>query len=119
MTEKTHENVLDALKSDIARLREEIAALAAGVKNFGETKAAGPHAEGEHETTQQGGPANGGHDRDAWTEFQHTLDEARAQGEKVVKDLAAEIERHPLVGSMVAFGLGFIIAKMWYRGSKQ
>jgi hypothetical protein len=118
MTEKTHEKELDALKADIASLREEIAALATGVKKLAETKTAEPHAEGEHEASKQGGPANGGHGHGAWTDFQHTLDEARAQGEKVVKDLAAEIERHPLVGSMAAFGLGFIIAKLWYRGSK-
>jgi hypothetical protein len=119
MTEKTHEKELDALKADIASLREEITALATGVKKLAETKAAEPHAEGEHEAGKQGGPDNGGHGHGEWTDFQYTLDEARAQGEKVVKDLAAEIERHPLVGSMAAFGLGFIIAKLWYRGSKQ
>ena len=32
MTEKNHDKELDALKADIARLREEIAGLAAGVK---------------------------------------------------------------------------------------
>ena len=119
MTEKTHEKELDALKTDIAGLREQIAALAAGVKKFAETKAAEPHVEGEHEATQQGGPANGGHGHGPWTGFQHMLDEAWARNEKVIKDLAAEIERHPLVGSMAAFGLGFIIAKLWYGGSKQ
>jgi hypothetical protein len=88
MTEKTHEKELDGLKADIASLREEMAALAAGAK------------------------------KGAWTDFQHTLDEAWGRNEKIMKDLAAEIERHPLVGSMAAFGLGFIIAKLWYRGSK-
>jgi hypothetical protein len=119
MTEKTREKELDELKADIASLREEIAALAAGVKKFAERKAAEPHVEGEHEATQQGCPGNGGQGHGAWTDFQHTLDEAWAQGEKVVKELAAEIERHPLAGSMAAFGLGFIIAKLWYRGNKQ
>ena len=119
MTEKTHEKELDALKADIANLREEIAALAAGVKKFAATKAAEPHVEGEPEASKQGGPANGGHGHGAWTDFQQTLDEAWARNEKVIKDLAAEIERHPLVGSMAAFGLGFIIAKLWYGGSKQ
>ena len=50
MTEKTHEKELDARKADIASLREEIAALATGVKKLAETKAAEPHAEGEDET---------------------------------------------------------------------
>ena len=119
MTERTHEKELDALKADIAGLREEIAALATGVKKLAETKATEPHAEGEPKATQQGGPANGGHGHGAWTDVQHTLDEAWARNEKIIKDLAAEIERHPLVGSMVALGLGFIIAKLWYGGSKQ
>jgi hypothetical protein len=118
MTEKTREKELDELKADIASLRQEIAALATGVKKFAETKAAEPHAEGEHETTQQEGPANGGHGHGAWTDFQHTLDEAWVRNEKIMEDLATEIERHPLVGSMAAFGLGFIIAKLWYRGRK-
>ena len=119
MTEKTHEKELDALKTDIAGLREQIAALAAGVKKFAETKAAEPHVEGEHEATQQQGPAHGEQRHGTWTDFQHMLDEAWARNEKIIKDLAAEIERHPLVGSMAAFGLGFIIAKLWYGGSKQ
>lgn len=108
MTERTHEKELDALKADIARLREEIVALVAAT-----------HAEGEHEASKQGGPANGGHGHGGGTDVRQKLDEAWARGEKVVKDLAAEIERHPLAGSMAAFGLGFIIAKLWYRGSKE
>jgi hypothetical protein len=119
MTERTHEKELDALKADIARLREEIAALATGVKEFAETKAAESHAKGDHERSKQKDPANGGDGHDAWTDFQHTLNEAWPRGEKIIKDLAAEIERHPLVGSMAAFCLGFIIAKLWGRGDNQ
>ena len=52
MTEKTHDKELDALKADIARLRDEIAGLAAGVK-----KSAGIHAEQEgHTPAQRGRP---------------------------------------------------------------
>ena len=119
MTERTHEKDLDALKADIAGLREEIAALAAGVKKFAETKAAEPRVEEEHEATQQEDPAHSEQRHGTWTDFQQTLDEAWVRNEKIIKDLADEIERHPLVGSMAAFGLGFIIAKLWYGGSKQ
>lgn len=118
MTEKTREKELDALKADIASLHEEIAALAAGAKRFSETKAAEPHVEGEHETTHQEGSAHREQGQGAWTDFQHTLDEAWVRNEKIMKDLAVEIERHPLLGSLAAFGLGFIIAKLWYKGSK-
>lgn len=119
MTEKTDEKEMEALRADIASLREKVAALAAGVRKFGETKAAGPRADEEDEATrQEGSSSNGGYGRGAWTGFQHTLDEVWALGEKFVKELADEIDRHPRAGSMAAFGLGFIIAKLWYRGSK-
>jgi hypothetical protein len=118
MTEKTHEKELDALKADIASLCETIAALATGVKKLAETKTAEPHAEGEHEAGQQEGLANGGHGHGAGTDVQPTLGGARAQGQKAVKGLADEIERHPLMSSLAALGLGFIIAKRWYGGNK-
>ena len=105
MTEKTRENEMDALKAAIERLREEISALSAGVKKSAESGATEPQANGEP------GPGK-------WADFQETLDDAWTQGEMIVKELSAAIERHPRVGSMAAFGLGFTIAKLWYRGSK-
>jgi len=105
MTEKTHEKELDALKADIAHLREEIASLAAGVK-----KSDGTHAEQSNAADHQEGPG-------VWEDLLHKFDSSRVQGEKVVKDLAAEVEQHPLVSIMAAFGLGYIIAKLWYRGT--
>src|SRR3990172_9656850 len=76
MTEKTREKEQDALKADIASLRKEMAALATGVKKLAETKAAEPHAEGEHETTQLGFPAHSEQDPGVWADFQHKLNEA-------------------------------------------
>ena len=105
MTEKTQGKELAALKADIARLREEIAGLTAGVK-----KSAGIHAEQPH-------AADRGEDHGVWADLFHKFDSSRAQGEKVVRDLAAEVEQHPLVSIMAAFGLGYIIAKLWYRGT--
>ena len=105
MTEKTHDKELDALKADIARLREEIAGLAAGVK-----KSAGIHAEQE-------GPTPGDEDHSVWADLLHKFGSSKIQGEKVVRDLSAEVEQHPLVSIMAAFGLGYIIAKLWYRGT--
>ena len=49
----------------------------------------------------------------------HKLDSLRIQDEKVVRDLAAEVEQHPLASIMAAFGLGYIIAKLWYQENKQ
>lgn len=112
MTEKTHDKELDALKTDIARLREELAGLAAGVK-----KAGGIHAKQPYAAAQQEGPTHGEEGHGVWTDLFHKFDSSRIQGEKVVRDLAAEVEQHPLVSVMAAFGLGYIIAKLWYRGT--
>ena len=119
MKDKTREKELDKLKAGIAGLREEIASLEAGMGKFAETKWAGTHAEERRDAARPEGPAHAGNGRYESTDFQNTLDEARAQGEKVVKELAAEIERHPLMGGIAAFGLGFIIAKRWYGGRNQ
>jgi hypothetical protein len=112
MTEKTHDKELDALKADIASLRDEIAGLAAGMKN-----SAGTHAKQSHSAAQQEGTTPGEEGYGAWADLFHKFDSSRVQGEKVVRDLAAEVEQHPLVSIMAAFGLGYIIAKLWYRGT--
>jgi hypothetical protein len=105
MAEKAHDEELDKLKADIAGLREELAGLAAGVKKF-----AGSHDEQSHTSAQQEGFG-------VWADLLHKFDSSKVQSEKVVRDLSAEVERHPLVSIMAAFGLGYIIAKLWYRGT--
>jgi len=97
MKEKTDENNLEALNDGIAKSREEIAALAAGLKKLAD-----------------GDKRNGG-----WTGFRNRLDEAGARGEKVVQGLVDEIKRHPLIGGLAAFGLGFGIATLLFKRSKR
>ncbi|MHB8845700.1 MAG: hypothetical protein ACYC7L_13255 [Nitrospirota bacterium] len=110
MTERTQEKELDALKADIERLREEIAGLAAGIKGSGGSPAGEPpSAEGEAGADEES--------HALWGGLLHKLNASRVQGEKVVRDLAAEVEQHPLVSIVAAFGLGYIIAKLWYRGT--
>jgi hypothetical protein len=112
MSEKTHEKELDALKAEIANLREEMAGLAAGVK-----RSTGVHAKQPYAAVQQEGPAHGEEGHGILADLLHKFDSSKTQGEKVVRDLAAEVEQHPLVSIMAAFGLGYIIAKLWYRGT--
>lgn len=108
--EKTHDKELEALKADIASLREDIAGLAAGVKKY-----AGNHTKQPHAAAKQEGPAPGEEGHGVWTDLFRKFDASKDQGEKVVRDLAAEVEQHPLVSIMAAFGLGYIIAKLWYQ----
>lgn len=114
MTERTQNKELDALKANIASLREEIAGLTAGMKSF-----AGINVEQPHAASQQDGTNHREEGFGAWTDLLHKFDASRIQSEKVVKDLAAEVEQHPLVSIMAAFGLGYIIAKLWYQESKR
>jgi len=89
MTEKTREKEQNALKTDIASLREEMAALTAGVKILAETKAAGPHAEGGHETTQPEFPVHGEQAPGVWADFQHKLNDAWPRTMKVIATILA------------------------------
>ncbi len=114
MTEKTNVKEIDALKADISRLREEIAGLTAVAKKSAEVQ-----AEQSHAAAQQEGPTHGEEGHGVWADLLHKFDSSRIQGEKVVKGLAAEVEQYPLVSVMAAFGLGYIIAKLWYQGNKQ
>ncbi len=119
MTEETRDKELDALKTDIARLREEIASLASGVKKFAGAKAAGAQGEEGLEASEEEGSAQGGQGLGVFADLWHKFDSSRIHGEKVVKGLADEVERYPLVSVMAAFGLGYIIAKLWYQENKQ
>jgi len=116
MKEKTPEGNLDALNAGIAKSREEIDALAAVLKKLPEWKITRPSVLGEHPLE---GPTNGDKRHGGWTGFRRRLDDAGSRGGKIVKGLAEEIERHPLLGGMAAFGLGFAIATLLYRRSKR
>jgi ElaB/YqjD/DUF883 family membrane-anchored ribosome-binding protein len=110
MTEKAHDQELDALKADIARLRDEITSLAASAKANAGAKTAATGEEGQD------------HGEYGFSTFADLLDKlatSRVQGEKVVKGLADEVEQHPLVSVLAAFGFGYLVAKLWHQGDKQ
>jgi hypothetical protein len=111
MKEKIHENNLDALKVGVAKSHEEMAAHAVVLKKLAKQKIDKHSGNGGH---RQEDPGNG-----RWMAFRRGLDEVGARGEKVAKGLADEIKRHPLLGGMAAFGLGFVIARLLFRRSKR
>jgi len=113
MNEKTYEKNLDALNTGIAKSREEIAVLAAGLKKLAEFKI------DKSRVDPPEGPTNGNKLNGGWTRFQYSLDEVGARGKKVAKRVADEIERHPLIGGTAAFGFGFVIAMALFRRSKR
>lgn len=119
MTDKVHDRELAELKADIMSLREQIAALAAGLSAPARAKPADTHSETPPESAQEDTAGDEGTTYGTWEELLHKFTSSKAQGEKVVRGLAAEVEHHPLVSIMAAFGLGYIIAKLWYEEGKQ
>ena len=111
MAENTDKE-LDALKADMATLREDMAGLIAGMK---ESLGTGSR---QSQTTDHA-PAQEEAVPGMWSDLLHKLNASRVQGEKVVKGLAAEVEQQPLVSIVAAFGLGYIIAKLWYQENKE
>jgi hypothetical protein len=95
MEEAMQETNLGELNASIAKLRVEIAALAAELKREV--------------------PGNGGSPESGWTAFRNRLGEASAKGGKIADGVAVEIERHPLIGGTVAFGIGFLIAMLLFK----
>ena len=114
MAEKQREKEIDALKMDIANLREDMAALAASVRKIAEGRREGVSGAEQEASTGERSDA-GERWGTSWSDFQRRLEEARTRGEKVIRDLAVEIERHPLGSIAAAFGIGFLIAKLLDR----
>ena len=118
MSERTQDKELDALKAEMAKLREELSGLVAGLAKSAGTRPNGTHAEAGPAATEQDSPDDEEQGHGAWLDYFQKINSSRVQGEKVVKDFAAEVERHPLLAVMVAFGLGYVVAKVWYKENK-
>lgn len=98
---------LDALKADIATLRDDIVRLAATVQ-------AAVEAQGE-------GMADEVRDQaDRYREaFASRVDAAVGQGRKMAEELDAQVGQHPLGAMVAAFGLGFVVAKLLDLGGRR
>jgi len=119
MTENTHDKELEVLKDDIARLREEISGLVASARTAAGPQTAGDQPEKTQDAGEGKGSVDGEQDHDMWMNLLHTFETSKSQGEKVIKNLTAEVEQHPLTSVVAAFGLGYIVAKLWHQGDNQ
>ena len=102
------------LKADFGNLREDVAELANSFKAFLDGQQ--PHASTKPASTKEGtaaeatGPA--GEEESEWQEFRRKLDEARQHTEQTIDDLNEEVVQHPLASLAVAFGVGYLAAKL-------
>jgi len=100
MQKSVREANLNQLNADITKSRREMDALAGDLKKLADWNIV---------------HSNGNNGTGAWSSLWHTLNQAGAHGKKVAKGLAQDVERHPLIASLAALGLGFVTARLLYR----
>ena len=115
MKENAQQNSLDDLNADIARTRAEFAALAAGLKQLAELEKDGTTIDAELLLKM---PTKRDEHRTVWAVLWRGLRQAGVQGKKLSGGIADEMERHPLLGGVAAFGLGYALARMLFRRGK-
>ncbi len=96
----------DTLKEDIAKLRTDVAGLLNAFKELGLDKASAMQGslDAEFELRRK--------------QLELALAEAKARGEQVANDLESEITKRPLTAVAAAFGIGFVLAKIFNLGGR-
>jgi ElaB/YqjD/DUF883 family membrane-anchored ribosome-binding protein len=100
MAEDPIRKELDALKADIAQLRNDIVGLTDAIKDVASEKA---------NTTKENAQSRA---QSAWEDIERKLDDVLDQGRVTADDIEDKITAHPGGSVLTAFGLGFIIAKL-------
>ena len=98
---------MDALKADIAQLRQDIRGLTAAVRDVASDKARQTRSDTQERL--QG----------AWEDLESKLDEVIDQGRATMGDVQSQIGQHPAGSLLTAFGVGFIIAKLLDVGARR
>ena len=107
MAEDTIRKELDALKNDIAQLREDISNLTRAVGKVAADKAQETRSEAEEKA------------RDTWEEIEDKLNDLLEEGKETVSGMEQQISRHPGGSLLTAFGIGFIIARLLDGGGRR
>ncbi|MDD5773604.1 MAG: hypothetical protein PHX78_09095 [bacterium] len=106
MIEKTHDKELDELRSEIANLRTDITKLFSGIKNYAGAKVSDEKDQVIEKSHQ------------IWADLMDKFYASKARGKKVVREVTTQVEEHPFISIMIAFGVGYAIAKVCTRKAK-
>ena len=87
---------LDSLKDSFNKLRSDVTDLVSHAFGFGR---------GSAEMARNYG-------NDAMEGLKHRVNDIRARGEDQMHTIEQEVQEKPLTSAMIAFGVGFLIAKM-------
>jgi len=107
MAEDPIRKELDALKTDIAQLRVDIAGLTTAMHDVASDKVKKAKTDTQDRL------------RDTWEDLEEKLDEAIQQGKSTVGNIESQVGQHPTGSLLTAFGIGFIVAKMLEMGGRR
>ena len=98
---------MDALKADIAQLREDIVGLSSAVKGAASENVAGVKAQAEERMHQ------------AWEDIERRLQDLLSEGKATFNTAEQKVGEHPVGSVLTAFGIGFVIAKLLDVGGRR
>lgn len=107
MAEDAIRKEMDALKADIAKLREDIVGLTDAVKGTASENMADAKAQAEERIHK------------AWVEIEHRLEGLLNEGKATFNKAEQQVGEHPMGSVLTAFGIGFIIAKLLDAGGRR
>lgn len=94
---------IDTLKSDVAKLRDDIGELVSALVDLVGDKAAATRTRVESEAKER------------LDELRAALERARERGGRAVGQMEHQIEERPLLSVLAAFGIGLILGKLLDR----
>lgn len=96
----------DTLKSDVAKLRGDMASLLGTLQDLSAEKVGNAKSSVGEEYVRRR------------QRLRETLTGARARGERAAASVEEEIARHPVTSLVAAFGVGFVVAKLLSLGGR-
>lgn len=98
---------MDALRTDLAKLRKDISGLSEAVQTAAGAKLKHTKEQVTDSTKQ------------AWEDVSARLEELLGEGKQTVDKLEGRVAEHPAASLLAAFGIGFVIAKLFGKGCQR
>jgi ElaB/YqjD/DUF883 family membrane-anchored ribosome-binding protein len=98
---------MDALKADIAKLREDIVSLTSAVKGAASENVSDAKDRAEERMHK------------AWSDIEERLEGLLNEGKATFNKAEQQVGEHPVGSVLTAFGVGFIIAKLLDVGGRR
>ena len=107
MADESIRKEMDALKADIAKLREDIVGLTSAVKGAASENMTDAKARAEERMHK------------VWEDIEERLEGLLDEGKATFNKAERNVGEHPVGSVLTAFGIGFIIAKLLDVGGRR